>query len=467
MRIVPMLLALTAPQTPALPPQVERDATALQASLAALPPQRDADGWAAAARAVREQARAFTATHPLDTRGLETEASLSMALADDDAVDAAFSALLAQAPEKTSGGLAWAEYWAARDDARAIDVLERLLDDRPDGLLYMRNLFHILARSDVQRLHERMDQFTQPGADLDRAASELDMLARTVPPLGALHGLRMLEAHPGDLDLTVATARGFRHANRFAEARRMLEHIDPPLSEAGHVYLWSDTCYADHDFTKAAALLESIDLAPLETTRPGLHRRLKFMVPVRQQALEAWPDEVALRATEAARGDNPLARMSIGGREVTVELFENSAPNTVASFIAATDLGVLDGQEAGQVHTGFRTIMGGRADDDGLPHWTIPDEHETIDSRPIVAGSLVAYRTSKPASGDTEFFVLHFPAPHLNGLRTTFGRVLTGLDVIREMQQGDAIDAIEIIRRREHPYDPIVLDEAVVEMRLS
>ncbi|MDP7029793.1 MAG: peptidylprolyl isomerase [Phycisphaerales bacterium] len=432
-----------------------------------MPPRADAEAWAEAAAAARLQARQFTATYPNDTRGLEADASLSMAMSDDDGVDAAFAALMALAPEKTSGGLAWAEYWAARDTARSVHVLERLLDDRPDARLYMKSLFQLLSQTEIQRLHDRMQKHAAPDADLDRAALELDMLARTVPPLAAIHGFNILQAHPDHLDLRIATARGLRHANRFADARRMLEAIEPPLQDPGHVYLWSDVCYADHDFVRALRLLESIDLEAIETSRPGLHRRLNFMLPVRREAVDSWPDELVLRASEAKRGANPLARMQIEGQEVMVELFEDTAPNTVANFIAAADLGIFDGYEAGQVHTGFRTIMGGRHDGDGLPTWTIPDEHESMEARPIVSGSLVAYRTSRPASGDTEFFVLHFPAPHLNTLRTTFGRVLSGLDVIRGMEQGDEVDSIEILRRREHAYDPTVLDEAGVEMRLS
>ncbi len=468
MLILPLVLALSTPAPIAAPSTpLEADAAAIQASIASLPPKEDAQAWSAAILAAREDARRFTATHPLDPRGLEAEASLSVAIQDDDAVDASFSKLLMMAPEKTSAGMAWAEYWAARDSARAVDVLELLIDDRPDGRLYLQSLFQLLARTDLDRLHDRMTQFTQADADLDRAALELDMLSRTIGPLGAIHGLRLLTAHPGDVNLTVATARGFRSANRFSDARRMLDAVDPELDDPGHVYLWSDTYYADHDFDRALDLLESIDLSAIETSRPGLYRRLKFMLPVRQQAVDAWPGEVALRQTEAARGDNPLARIVIEGREVIVELFEDSAPNTVANFIASADLGLYDGHEAGQVHTGFRTIMGGRHAGDAAPHWTIPDEHETIDARPIVAGSLVAYRTSRPATGDSEFFVLHFPAPHLNGLRTTFGRVLSGLDVIREMQQGDEVDSIEISRRRDHDYDPMVFDDQGTARRLS
>jgi peptidyl-prolyl cis-trans isomerase B (cyclophilin B) len=295
------------------------------------------------------------------------------------------------------------------------------------------------------------------------------MLARVAGDMAGVIGERLRVLHPNDLDIAIATARGHRHANHFSVARRLLDSIPETLmTDPAHVYLWSDTHYADHHFDRARELIESIDMEALNTAeRPGLHRRLGFMIPLRQTAAQMWPAEQQRRLQDARRNDNPLALLTINGREVVLELFEDDAPNSVAAFIAAADLGLYDGYEAGQVHRGFRTIFGDRHEDDGYPAWSLPKESYAKEPRPVLAGNIVGYSDSKPGSADTRFYILQFPAPHLNDRVMTYGRVLTGLDVIREMVQGDVLDSVTIIRRRDHDYDPDVFDTQMQPMKLS
>ena len=445
-------------------------AASLAAAIAALsPPAPDDPGWRTRAASVVEQARAFSREYPSDSRGLETIVTLAMTLGDDEEVDASMRSLLAMAPAKTSAGLAWADYWLARDPARGRVVLEELVAGRPGAPRYVQKLMTALLAEGPAAVRSRFDELAGSEETLPQAARELDILARVNGSAAASIGQSLRAGYPDDLPLLVATARGHRHANQFAAARRLLDSVpESLLTDPAHVYLWSDVHYADHGFERARELLESIDMDALESSgRSGLHRRLKFMIPLRQAAAEGWVAECEKRAADAARADNPLATLVINGREVTVELFEDDAPNTVAAFIAAADRGHYDGHPAGLVHTGFRTIFGDRRSDDGMPPWTIPDEHELPQARPVLAGSLVAYRTSKLDSADTTFFVLHFPAPHLSTKRTTFGRIITGLDVVREMKQGDVLDEVRITRRRPHPYDPIVVDDQGDQLPLS
>jgi len=470
--LIPLIGLTAAP--PAGPPVDSPDAVAdiarLNAALATLPRTQPSDpAWMEAAQTIRDRARAFTAQFPDETRGLEIEATLSIGLQDDQGVDDAFGKLLTLAPQKTSAGLTWTDYWMARDSDHAFAVLEGLVRKRPEALLYLDRLFRTLATSDPERIVERFNVFEGPEADLLRCGRELDMLSRVSGGLAAMIGERLRLAHPDNLEIEIATARGYRHANRFGEARRLLDSIPTEqMTDPAHVYLWSDTHYADHHFDRALALLKSIDMEALaEAKRPGLFRRLGFMIPVRQTAADMWIAEQQVRLGDAVRNDNPLAVLTVNGREIVMELFEDDAPNTVAAFIAAADLGVYDGYEAGQVHQGFRTIFGDRHEDDGYPRWSLPKEQYQRAKRPILAGNLVGYSDSKPGSADTRFFILQFPGPHLNERKLTFGRILTGLDVLREMVQGDVLDSVEIIRRRDHDYDPDVLDVDLKPRKLS
>ena len=259
----PLLIAMLclAPPTPAPlanPAQVVNAASdiefaSLRAALAGLPrkDQNPAD-WAAAASTLRLNSRAFTARFPADPRGLELEASLSMGLEDDDAVDEAFTHLLRLAPKKTTAGLAWTDYWMARNEVHAFEVLESLIEKRPDALLYLDRLFRILAVENPQRLINRFRQLGAAGSDIDRCSHELDMLARVAGALAAAIGEQLRIAYPDNLGITVATARGYRHANKFGMARQLLDGLPTGhLVDPAHIYLWSDTYYADHHFEHA------------------------------------------------------------------------------------------------------------------------------------------------------------------------------------------------------------------------
>jgi cyclophilin family peptidyl-prolyl cis-trans isomerase len=44
-----------------------------------------------------------------------------------------------------------------------------------------------------------------------------------------------------------------------------------------------------------------------------------------------------------------------------------------------------------------------------------------------------------PAKADSQFFVVIGPASHLDGKHQIFGRVITGMDVVRKIAAGDRI----------------------------
>ena len=476
--LIPLLITLLCistpnpinpPSEPLTPPPADIEVAKLRKDFAALPRSNEPEvDWATPARILRERARSFTDRFPNDPRGLEMEATLSIGLQDGIGVDDAFGHLLKLAPQKTTAGLTWTDYWMSRDPAHAFEVLEKLVRQRPDALLYLDRLFRILAVEDPQRIVERFNRLGGPDGDIEQCQRELDILARVAGDIAGAIGERLRIDHPNNLDIAIATARGHRHANHFSVARRLLDSIPEELmTDPAHLYLWSDTHYADHHFERARELIESIDMEALKTAgRPGLFRRLGFMIPLRRTAAEMWPAEQQRRLKDARRNNNPLALLTINGREVVMELFEDDAPNSVAAFIAAADLGLYDGHEAGQVHQGFRTIFGDRHESDGYPLWSLPKEEYQRQPRLVLAGNLMGYSDSKPGSADTRFYILQFPAPHLNERAITYGRVVTGLDVIREMVQGDVLESVKIIRRREHDYDPDVFDADMTPMKL-
>ncbi|MCH2141982.1 MAG: peptidylprolyl isomerase [Phycisphaerales bacterium] len=419
--------------------------------------------------ALEAQLVTFNGNWPMDVEALGLLARVSMSLDSASTMDQAFSELLQLTPEDTQAGLTWAAYWANRDSERALMILDELISMRPESLIYHGARVKALLLVDPEGLDRRLETLVAD-ENWEQAALMLEATARNDAPraVALTRTLPSIEAAMmTNIPLAVAAARSLRMNNQFAQARAVLDTFpEGAITDPGHLYLWSDTCYADHDFGAAYELLQRIDMASIEKTRPGLHRRLSVMIPLRKTAYERWPAEFERRKTDSAAGTNPIAKLTISGRPVTVELYADSAPNTVGSFLTAAQLGIYDGHEAGQVHTGFRTIFGDREEGDPIPTWNIEDEHEHPDHRDFYAGTLVAYREAQPHSSDTRFYILHFPAPHLNGARTAFGHVVSGLDVIREMKQGDTLDRVEIIRPPKDAYEAWILDNSGTSMPL-
>lgn len=138
------------------------------------------------------------------------------------------------------------------------------------------------------------------------------------------------------------------------------------------------------------------------------------------------------------------AVIKTGKGDITLELFPNEAPGTVANFEKLANEGFYDGLTFHRVIPDF-VIQGGcpRGDGTGGPGYTIkcetkgnPHKHGT--------GALSMAHAGKDTGG-SQFFITHSPQPHLDGVHTVFGQVIDGMDVVYDIRPGDVMNTIEII----------------------
>lgn len=131
------------------------------------------------------------------------------------------------------------------------------------------------------------------------------------------------------------------------------------------------------------------------------------------------------------------------GEEIVIEFFPNEAPNTVANFEKLANSGFYNGVTFHRVIPGF-VAQGGDPTGTGAggPGYTIKCETEGNPHK-HVAGSLSMAHAGKDTGG-SQFFIVHEPQPHLDGVHTVFGQVIDGMDTVLRIRQGDVMKEVTV-----------------------
>lgn len=131
------------------------------------------------------------------------------------------------------------------------------------------------------------------------------------------------------------------------------------------------------------------------------------------------------------------------GEEIVIELFEEAAPNTVANFEKLANDHFYDGVIFHRVIPGF-VAQGGDPTGTGMggPGYTIKCETEGNPHK-HVAGALSMAHAGKDTGG-SQFFLVHEPQPHLDGVHTVFGQVIEGMDTVLRIKQGDVMTEVTV-----------------------
>ncbi len=127
------------------------------------------------------------------------------------------------------------------------------------------------------------------------------------------------------------------------------------------------------------------------------------------------------------------------GKKIVTELYPDVAPITVANFQKLVGMDFYDGLIFHRVIPGFM-IQGGCPDGTGMgdPGWEIKGEFASNGWKNTLShsrGVLSMARGNDPDSAGSQFFICHATAGcgHLDGSYATFGRVISGMDVVDEI----------------------------------
>src|SRR5512138_328641 len=144
---------------------------------------------------------------------------------------------------------------------------------------------------------------------------------------------------------------------------------------------------------------------------------------------------MAWLAGAAAARENRIAVLETERGTITLRLYPEVAPLTVARISELADAGFFDGIVFHRVVAGFVVQAGDpTGTGEGGSGKTIPAEFSHLH---YLRGSLGMARDEDIHSNDSQFFICLGEQPHLDGKYTLFGQVVAGEDVLDRIRQGD------------------------------
>jgi len=129
--------------------------------------------------------------------------------------------------------------------------------------------------------------------------------------------------------------------------------------------------------------------------------------------------------------------------DILIELYADSAPNTVANFKALTGKGYYDGLSFHRVIAGFMA-QGGDPEGTGTggPGYKVKAE---FNERKHKRGTVAMARSANPDSAGSQFYICFGPQPHLDGQYTIFGQVVEGMDIVDQLVQSDVMSKVTVL----------------------
>lgn len=154
--------------------------------------------------------------------------------------------------------------------------------------------------------------------------------------------------------------------------------------------------------------------------------------------------------------------------EMTVRLFEEKVPRTVANFVALaqgavewtdpagkkTSAPLYNGTIIHRVIPDFMIQMGcPKGNGTGGPGWRFGDEFDS--SLRHDKPGILSMANAGPGTNGSQFFITEGPTPHLNNKHSVFGELIEGMDVLNAIARSPRDG-------RDRPREDIVVESVSV-----
>jgi len=155
------------------------------------------------------------------------------------------------------------------------------------------------------------------------------------------------------------------------------------------------------------------------------------------------------------RDREPVVVLETNKGVIVIELYPEAAPKTVENFKTLIKQEFYDGLTFHRYVEGF-VIQGGcpKGDGTGDPGWSVEGEFQDPELQAKMPlherGVISMARAQDPDSAGSQFYICLDKASHLDGNYTSFGRVISGVDVVMKLRKSDIIRSIRLEAKKEY-----------------
>lgn len=181
--------------------------------------------------------------------------------------------------------------------------------------------------------------------------------------------------------------------------------------------------------------------------------------------LSAQESEQATQTTnDPETTENPTLILHTNFGAITVELFEEEAPESTANFLQYARDGHYDGTVFHRVINNFMIQGGGFDTDFNQKETREPIQNEADNGLENKRGTLAMARTNDPHSASSQFFINVTDNDFLNHRNkasgqtwgyAVFGQVVEGMDVVEEIR---AVETTSKGMHRDVPAEPVIIE---------
>lgn len=128
---------------------------------------------------------------------------------------------------------------------------------------------------------------------------------------------------------------------------------------------------------------------------------------------------------------------------IRAELFADKTPKTVENFEKLAGKGFYNGLKFHRVIADFMVQTGcPKGTGTGDPGYKFADEfHPSLKHS---GPGILSMANSGPNTNGSQFFITHVATPWLDGKHSVFGRVISGIDVVNAIKQGDTMKTVAV-----------------------
>lgn len=164
------------------------------------------------------------------------------------------------------------------------------------------------------------------------------------------------------------------------------------------------------------------------------------------------PSGLTGQPAPAVTQKDPLAVIDTTKGTIVVRLFRKLAPNTVTHFMYICQSGFYNGLTFHRVMPGV-LVQGGCPHGNGSGYFVDPVSQQPKFVMPEISPQLkhnaagvvgIARAGKSPLSASSQFYITMSPQPRMDGASSIFGGVVSGLDVVNQIQSGDKILRISV-----------------------